>query len=123
MIRNKDNSFDLAAIQKNFKFLTRLCQEAKKENHLLSEMNRHLKHENHNFKIENESLKAKVSLLGEASKELAIERNINKELAEKNSLNKLQIETLQRQYEKKANDCMDMETQLEYQRTDSENMK
>ena len=93
---------------------------------MLSEMNRHLKLENHHLKIEFESLKAKVELLGAASQELSKERDINKgiqpikiillDLAEKNSFFKLQIETLQKQLEKKTSDYLDMETQLEYQR-------
>lgn len=75
----------MGAIQRNFTILTHWCQEAKKENYDLHEINRKLRKESRQLRIDIESMKARLSILGEASQELNKERATNQEIAEKNS--------------------------------------
>jgi hypothetical protein len=66
----------MSIVRRNFAILTHLCQEAKKENHDLNDLNSKLRRENRQLKIDIESLKAKVTLLGAASHELHKEKVI-----------------------------------------------
>lgn len=76
------------------------------------DLNRKLKRENRQLKIDIESYKAKLSLYGEAAQELERERANFKETIEKNKFYKLQIETLQKQFERKMKDNDELDMQL-----------
>ena len=76
------------------------------------DLNRKLKRENRQLKIDIESYKAKLSLYGEAAQELERERANFKETIEKNKFYKLPIETLQKQFERKMKDNDELDMQL-----------
>ncbi|CAI2363641.1 unnamed protein product [Moneuplotes crassus] len=119
--QKKDNS-RLSEVHFNFKYLSKLCTEARKENQILSGINKKLKEDNHNLKIDVDTLQSRVKILGEASVQLENERKLNQENIEKNQFYKLQIETLQKQYDK-MNDYMDIETQVQIQKTENDNIR
>lgn len=121
----------MSIIQKNFMILTHLCQDAKRENSELIETNRKLMRENKELRNGMESLIMKVNMLGEAALNLDREKALNKELTEKNNFLKLQIETVQKQLERKVKDNDELEIQvsplltfqLEMARADSDSFK
>ena len=71
-----------------------------------------LKRENKDLKNNIESLVTKVNNLGEAANNLQSEIQLNKDLTEKNSFYRLQIETLQKQLERKVRDYDELEIQV-----------
>ena len=92
----------VSALQRNFESLSTLCMTERNENKNLKKFNESLRKENQEFVDKVTSLNNRIALLEKDSEALIKEKKRSTKLNEENQYQKMQIESLNKQLDRKS---------------------